>query len=160
MNEWISVYLSDAWKRLDKQVSSTPSIGFASRTDCSSPHKGRGSAAQSEGCVQHAAYALSVCPLRLIADVSSPTSHVRLRAGRARRLRVLHPVHRCDFHLARPRHIPADWDPFAEDEWRGFEYAHDIEFWYIFSFGQPSQAALGLGWVQVGFISNPRGCRS
>ncbi|BGP20154.1 hypothetical protein JCM10213v2_008289 [Rhodosporidiobolus nylandii] len=37
---------------------------------------------------------------------------------------------------------------FTADEWRGFEYAHDIEFWDIFSFGQPSSAASGKGWVQ------------
>lgn len=32
----------------------------------------------------------------------------------------------------------------TESEWRGFEYAHDIMFFDIFSFGQPAQAALGL----------------
>ncbi|KAM0790434.1 hypothetical protein ACM66B_003313 [Microbotryomycetes sp. NB124-2] len=37
---------------------------------------------------------------------------------------------------------------FTEDEWRGFEYAIDIQFYYEFSFGQPAQAALGKGWVQ------------
>ncbi|BGO95728.1 histidine phosphatase superfamily [Rhodotorula toruloides] len=37
---------------------------------------------------------------------------------------------------------------FTEDEWRGFEYAHDIEFFDIFSFGQSAQAAVGKGWVQ------------
>ncbi|GAA5904240.1 hypothetical protein JCM8208_006814 [Rhodotorula glutinis] len=37
---------------------------------------------------------------------------------------------------------------FTEDEWRGFGYAHDIEFYDIFSFGQPAQAAVGKGWVQ------------
>ncbi|GAA5972872.1 hypothetical protein JCM11641_003982 [Rhodosporidiobolus odoratus] len=37
---------------------------------------------------------------------------------------------------------------FTEDEWRGFEYAHDIEFWDIFAYGQPAQAAVGKGWVQ------------
>ncbi|BGP43558.1 hypothetical protein JCM10449v2_007599 [Rhodotorula kratochvilovae] len=37
---------------------------------------------------------------------------------------------------------------FTEDEWRGFEYAHDIEFYDIFAFGQPAQAAVGKGWVQ------------
>lgn len=58
----------------------------------------------------------------------------------------------------------------AEDEWRGFEYAHDIEFFDIFcesghpqaeslkdfsphsplraAFGQSAQAAVGKGWVQ------------
>ncbi|KAK4049313.1 hypothetical protein OIV83_004250 [Microbotryomycetes sp. JL201] len=37
---------------------------------------------------------------------------------------------------------------FTEDEWRGFEYAIDLQFYYEFSFGQPAQAALGKGWVQ------------
>ncbi|GAA5863691.1 hypothetical protein JCM8547_003694 [Rhodosporidiobolus lusitaniae] len=37
---------------------------------------------------------------------------------------------------------------FTEQEWRGFEYAHDIMFNDIFSFGQPAQAASGKGWVQ------------
>lgn len=34
------------------------------------------------------------------------------------------------------------------EEWTGFEYASDIGFWYGYSFGQPAQAALGLGWSQ------------
>ncbi|GAA5985595.1 hypothetical protein JCM10908_007034 [Rhodotorula pacifica] len=37
---------------------------------------------------------------------------------------------------------------FTEDEWRGFEYAHDIEFFDSYSFGQPAQAAMGKGWAQ------------
>ncbi|GAA6013176.1 hypothetical protein JCM10207_006195 [Rhodosporidiobolus poonsookiae] len=37
---------------------------------------------------------------------------------------------------------------FTEEEFKGFEYAHDIEFWDIFAFGQPAQAAVGKGWVQ------------
>ncbi|GJN94417.1 hypothetical protein Rhopal_007497-T1 [Rhodotorula paludigena] len=37
---------------------------------------------------------------------------------------------------------------FTEDEWRGFEYAHDIEFYDAFSYGQGAQAAVGKGWVQ------------
>ncbi|KAK4049349.1 hypothetical protein OIO90_005478 [Microbotryomycetes sp. JL221] len=37
---------------------------------------------------------------------------------------------------------------FTEDEWRGFEYTLDLQFFYEFSFGQPAQVALGLGWVQ------------
>ena len=28
------------------------------------------------------------------------------------------------------------------------EYAHDLVFWYMFSFGHPAQAAVGKGWVQ------------
>ncbi|GAA5868433.1 hypothetical protein JCM3774_005376 [Rhodotorula dairenensis] len=37
---------------------------------------------------------------------------------------------------------------FTEDEWRGFEYAHDLEFFDAYSFGQPAQAAMGKGWAQ------------
>ncbi|GAA6037522.1 hypothetical protein JCM8097_008236 [Rhodosporidiobolus ruineniae] len=37
---------------------------------------------------------------------------------------------------------------FTEDEWKGFEYAHDIMFWDIYSFGHPASAASGKGWVQ------------
>ncbi|GAA5892720.1 hypothetical protein JCM6882_000564 [Rhodosporidiobolus microsporus] len=37
---------------------------------------------------------------------------------------------------------------FTEDEWKGFEYYHDIMFYDIFSYGQPSSAASGKGWVQ------------
>lgn len=37
---------------------------------------------------------------------------------------------------------------FTEQEWEGFDYYSDLQFWYMFSFGQPAQAALGLGWVQ------------
>ncbi|GAA5865518.1 hypothetical protein JCM1840_001427 [Sporobolomyces johnsonii] len=37
---------------------------------------------------------------------------------------------------------------FTEDEWKGFEYAHDIEFYEAYSYGQPAQAAMGKGWVQ------------
>ncbi|KDE03545.1 hypothetical protein MVLG_05973 [Microbotryum lychnidis-dioicae p1A1 Lamole] len=37
---------------------------------------------------------------------------------------------------------------FTQEEWLGFEHLHDIAFWYMYSFGQPAQAALGLGWVQ------------
>ncbi|SCV68108.1 BQ2448_229 [Microbotryum intermedium] len=39
-------------------------------------------------------------------------------------------------------------EPFTQDEWLGFDHLHDIAFWYMYSFGQPAQAALGLGWVQ------------
>ncbi|GAA5930144.1 histidine phosphatase family protein [Sporobolomyces koalae] len=37
---------------------------------------------------------------------------------------------------------------FTEDEFRGFEYAHDLRFFESYSFGQPAQVALGKGWVQ------------
>ncbi|GAA5820941.1 hypothetical protein JCM11251_001886 [Rhodosporidiobolus azoricus] len=39
-------------------------------------------------------------------------------------------------------------DLFTEDEWQGFEYYHDLMFFDIFSYGQPSSAASGKGWVQ------------
>ncbi|KAM0755559.1 phosphoglycerate mutase-like protein [Meredithblackwellia eburnea MCA 4105] len=39
-------------------------------------------------------------------------------------------------------------DLFTEEEWDGFEYAWDLIFWYGYSFGNPAQAAVGLGWVQ------------
>ena len=38
---------------------------------------------------------------------------------------------------------------FSEEEWEGFDYYSNLQFWYDFSFGQPAQAALGKGWVQV-----------
>jgi len=37
---------------------------------------------------------------------------------------------------------------FTEEEWEGFEYSLDLQFWYGYSFGHPAQAAIGLGWVQ------------
>ncbi|KAL8283149.1 hypothetical protein RQP46_005927 [Phenoliferia psychrophenolica] len=37
---------------------------------------------------------------------------------------------------------------FTDEEWDGFEYAMDLYFWYGYSFGNPAQAAVGLGWVQ------------
>ncbi|ORY55956.1 histidine phosphatase superfamily [Leucosporidium creatinivorum] len=89
MNEWISVYLTDAWKRLGKQV---------------------------EG-VQ--------LTLRDVFNMQLMCAYELVALGGSEFCAL-----------------------FNEDEWRGFEYAHDIQFWYIFSFGQPSQAALGLGWVQ------------
>ncbi|KAK4699178.1 hypothetical protein P7C70_g7086, partial [Phenoliferia sp. Uapishka_3] len=39
-------------------------------------------------------------------------------------------------------------DIFTEEEWEGFEYGMDLLFWYGYSFGNPAQAAVGLGWVQ------------
>ncbi|KAI6045790.1 histidine phosphatase superfamily [Pisolithus marmoratus] len=37
---------------------------------------------------------------------------------------------------------------FTEKEWEGFDYAHDINFWYGVSFGSPLSKALGIGYVQ------------
>ncbi|GAA5986983.1 hypothetical protein JCM5350_000931 [Sporobolomyces pararoseus] len=37
---------------------------------------------------------------------------------------------------------------FTEEEFKGFEYAHDLQFFGAYSFGQPAQVALGKGWVQ------------
>ncbi|GAA5874941.1 hypothetical protein JCM16303_004952 [Sporobolomyces ruberrimus] len=37
---------------------------------------------------------------------------------------------------------------FTEEEFKGFEYAHDLQFFEAYSFGQPAQVALGKGWVQ------------
>ncbi|GAA6017029.1 hypothetical protein JCM11491_006134 [Sporobolomyces phaffii] len=39
-------------------------------------------------------------------------------------------------------------DLFTEEEFRGFEYAHDLQFFGAYSYGQPAQVALGKGWVQ------------
>lgn len=39
-------------------------------------------------------------------------------------------------------------DLFTDEEWDGFEYSVDLQFWYSYSFGHPTQAAVGLGWVQ------------
>ncbi|TFK51909.1 phosphoglycerate mutase-like protein [Heliocybe sulcata] len=36
---------------------------------------------------------------------------------------------------------------FTEEEWRGFDYLLDVEFWYYFGPGNPASAAAGLGWV-------------
>ncbi|EGO05200.1 hypothetical protein SERLA73DRAFT_174197 [Serpula lacrymans var. lacrymans S7.3] len=37
---------------------------------------------------------------------------------------------------------------FTEEEWKGFEYANDLDFWYSEGPGQPTAAASGLGYVQ------------
>ncbi|KAH8929993.1 phosphoglycerate mutase-like protein [Atractiella rhizophila] len=37
---------------------------------------------------------------------------------------------------------------FTEEEWRGFDYAWDIYFWYATGHGAPTSAAVGIGWVQ------------
>ncbi|TFK51915.1 phosphoglycerate mutase-like protein [Heliocybe sulcata] len=36
---------------------------------------------------------------------------------------------------------------FTEEEWEGFNYALDISFWYSTGPGNPTSAAIGLGWV-------------
>ncbi|KZT40083.1 phosphoglycerate mutase-like protein [Sistotremastrum suecicum HHB10207 ss-3] len=38
-------------------------------------------------------------------------------------------------------------DLFTEEEWKGYEYSNDITFWYSNSFGNPTSAAMGIGWV-------------
>jgi len=37
---------------------------------------------------------------------------------------------------------------FTEEEWKGFEYAIDLQFWYGCGPGQPTGAAQGIGYVQ------------
>ncbi|KAL4069707.1 histidine phosphatase superfamily [Scleroderma yunnanense] len=37
---------------------------------------------------------------------------------------------------------------FTAEEWEGFEYANDLSFWYSDGPGNPTSAALGLGYVQ------------
>ena len=37
---------------------------------------------------------------------------------------------------------------FTEDEWAGFENALDIEYYYDYSFGQPTGRAQGIGYLQ------------
>ncbi|KDQ12409.1 hypothetical protein BOTBODRAFT_176358 [Botryobasidium botryosum FD-172 SS1] len=37
---------------------------------------------------------------------------------------------------------------FTEDEWRGFQYALDLGFWYNSAFGSPVARAQGVGYVQ------------
>ncbi|KZT05884.1 phosphoglycerate mutase-like protein [Laetiporus sulphureus 93-53] len=37
---------------------------------------------------------------------------------------------------------------FTEEEWRGFEYSIDLDFWYGQGPGSPNSAARGVGWVQ------------
>ncbi|THV07666.1 phosphoglycerate mutase-like protein [Dendrothele bispora CBS 962.96] len=39
-------------------------------------------------------------------------------------------------------------DLFTEDEWKGFEYALDLQFWYGFGPGNPAVSAQGRGWVE------------
>ncbi|KAI0715319.1 phosphoglycerate mutase-like protein [Earliella scabrosa] len=39
-------------------------------------------------------------------------------------------------------------DLFTEEEWKGYEYAIDLEFWYGNGPGNPVSAALGIGYVQ------------
>ncbi|OBZ79577.1 3-phytase B [Grifola frondosa] len=37
---------------------------------------------------------------------------------------------------------------FTEEEWRGYEYANDLQFWYGSGPGNPAAAAQGIGYVQ------------
>jgi len=37
---------------------------------------------------------------------------------------------------------------FTEEEWEGFNYAMDVDFWYDSAFGSPLSRALGIGYVQ------------
>ncbi|KAJ7291916.1 histidine phosphatase superfamily [Mycena rebaudengoi] len=37
---------------------------------------------------------------------------------------------------------------FTEDEWKGFSYLIDLQFWYGFGPGAPFASAMGIGWVQ------------
>nr|VWO94250.1 Acid phosphatase [Ganoderma boninense] len=37
---------------------------------------------------------------------------------------------------------------FTEDEWKGYEYGLDLDFWYSFGPGTPSAAAQGIGYAQ------------
>ncbi|KAH9847412.1 phosphoglycerate mutase-like protein [Lenzites betulinus] len=39
-------------------------------------------------------------------------------------------------------------DIFTEEEWRGYEYVWDLQFWYDSGFGSPTGAAQGIGYVQ------------
>ncbi|KAJ7314247.1 acid phosphatase [Mycena albidolilacea] len=39
-------------------------------------------------------------------------------------------------------------DLFTEEEWKGYEYATDLFFWYNNGPGNPAVAAQGIGWVQ------------
>ncbi|EEB99540.1 hypothetical protein MPER_00767 [Moniliophthora perniciosa FA553] len=37
---------------------------------------------------------------------------------------------------------------FTEDEWKGFDYALDLSFWYSSAFGSLVSRAQGAGWIQ------------
>ncbi|PPQ79240.1 hypothetical protein CVT25_002806 [Psilocybe cyanescens] len=39
-------------------------------------------------------------------------------------------------------------DLFTEEEWKGFEYQSDLQFWYSFGPGNPASSAMGIGYVQ------------
>ncbi|KAI8980706.1 histidine phosphatase superfamily [Trametes punicea] len=39
-------------------------------------------------------------------------------------------------------------DLFTEEEWKGYEYAFDLELWYSYGPGNPASAAQGIGYVQ------------
>ncbi|KAB5591557.1 Phosphoglycerate mutase-like protein [Ceratobasidium theobromae] len=36
---------------------------------------------------------------------------------------------------------------FTKEEWEGFDYSHDLEFWYNDAFGSTMGQAMGLGWI-------------
>lgn len=37
---------------------------------------------------------------------------------------------------------------FTEEEWEGYDYSHDLNFWYTSGFGSPVARAQGIGYVQ------------
>ncbi|RMZ92424.1 hypothetical protein DV736_g304, partial [Chaetothyriales sp. CBS 134916] len=37
---------------------------------------------------------------------------------------------------------------FTEEEWQGFEYAHDIQYYFDYAWGQPTGRAQGIGYLQ------------
>ncbi|KAJ7432160.1 phosphoglycerate mutase-like protein [Mycena latifolia] len=39
-------------------------------------------------------------------------------------------------------------DLFTEDEWLGYSYLNDVQFWYSFGPGNPATSAQGIGYVQ------------
>lgn len=48
--------------------------------------------------------------------------------------------------------VSLGWSPFCQiftpEEFKGFAYYSDLLFWYAYSFGAPSAAAIGKGWVE------------
>ncbi|PIL29397.1 hypothetical protein GSI_09449 [Ganoderma sinense ZZ0214-1] len=47
---------------------------------------------------------------------------------------------------------------FTEEDWRGFDYSVDLNFWYNSAFGSPTARALGVGYIQelVSRLTNTR----
>ncbi|KAF5386547.1 hypothetical protein D9757_005881 [Collybiopsis confluens] len=37
---------------------------------------------------------------------------------------------------------------FTQEEWEGFDYSYDLEYWYNSAFGSPVGRVLGAGWIQ------------